>query len=89
LAFFQNLILDKKEWLIPQTPSIREKSHLNLGSITTHGGFNGKNYNTLFMPKSRKNATLWQINVSLKNMSQMVHRFRVIVSKGNFKVLLV
>jgi hypothetical protein len=26
-------ILDKNEWLLPQTPSYRERSHPSLGSI--------------------------------------------------------
>jgi hypothetical protein len=39
----------KKEWLITQTPIIREKSHSILEGITTHGGFNGKKTITLFL----------------------------------------
>jgi hypothetical protein len=46
--------LDKKEWLIPQTPIIREKSHSILGSIATHGGFNGKKTITLFLYQSQE-----------------------------------
>ncbi len=32
----------KKEWLIPQTPSIRGRNHSYLGGTTSYGGFNGK-----------------------------------------------
>ncbi len=49
----------KKEWIIPQMPSIRERSHSYLGGTTT---YNGKRTITPFLNQSQgKNATLWQI----------------------------
>jgi hypothetical protein len=47
----------EKEWLIHQMPSIRERSHSNLGGTTT---YNGKRTITPFLNQSQgKNATLW------------------------------
>ena len=60
VILFQNYILNKKEWLIPQTPSIRERSHSYLEGKTSYGGFNGKTTITLsFFPCQEKNNTLW------------------------------
>ena len=47
-SFLKKLDSEKKEWLIPQTSSIRERSHSYLGGTTSYGGFNGKITITLF-----------------------------------------
>jgi hypothetical protein len=52
--------MNKKEWLLPQMPSIRKRSHSYLGSITKYGDYNGKE--TLLFSINlcqEKNATLW------------------------------
>jgi len=60
VILFQNWILNKKERLIPQTPSIRRRNHSYLGETTTYGGFNGKVTITLsFNQGQEKNDTLW------------------------------
>jgi hypothetical protein len=60
VILFYDWILDKKERLIPQTPSIRERSHSYLGGKTTYGGFNSKITVALFFNQSQeKNDTLW------------------------------
>jgi hypothetical protein len=60
VILFYDWILDKKERLIPQTPSIRRRSHSYLGSKTTYGSFNGKITVALFFNQSQeKNDTLW------------------------------
>ena len=57
VILFQNYILNKKEWLIPQTPSIRERSHSYLEGKTS---YNGKTTITLsFYPCQEKNNTMW------------------------------
>jgi hypothetical protein len=57
---FSKLDSEKKERLIPQTPSIRGRNHSYLGDTTTYGGFNGKVTITLsFNQGQEKNDTLW------------------------------
>jgi hypothetical protein len=57
---FLKLDSEKKERPIPQTPSIRERSHSYLGGKTSYGGFNSKITVALFFNQSQeKNDTLW------------------------------
>ena len=71
--YFLELDSEKKERLIPQTPSIRGRNHSHLGDTTTYGDFNGKITVTLFFTKVKKKMThCGKKLVSLRNMSQML-----------------